>query len=177
MKESRLLSCGPMKTHLNTIEMNGSKTGIICAGATYQYVKEALPQASILKLGVTWPLPAKTLETFAQSVEQVFVVEEASDYLSSQVRALGVNLSNPLHSLPVDGELTPMLIRESFGFETPKQKSTVKDLPNRPPALCPGCPHRLVFKELKRARAIITGDIGCYTLGGVTAAFGYGYLC
>lgn len=142
-----------------------SSLGIICAGATYQHVVEALPDAHIFKLGVSWPLPEKALSDFASSVDECYVVEEASEYLSNQVKALGIKLDTPKSALSIDGELTPGAIRSAFGFEVPEHRKTPDALPGRPPALCPGCPHRLVFKELSRMKAIVTGDIGCYTLG------------
>ncbi len=153
------------ETPFNRVELRDAGRGIVCSGATYQYVKEALPEASILKLGVTWPLPVETLRSFTESVERVFVVEEASDYLSTQIRALGIEVSAFEKDLPADGELTPAPIKESFGLAQSSGKGVIEGIPSRPPALCPGCPHRLVFKELKRAKAIVTGDIGCYTLG------------
>ncbi len=153
------------ETELNRIEERSGDCGIICSGAVYQHVRDALPEASVLKLGVTWPLPAKKLSQFAASVKDCYVVEEGSTYLSEAVRAAGIELSQPANPLPRDGELSPGLIRQAFGLELPPHAAAAPDIPARPPALCPGCPHRLVFKELSRARAIVTGDIGCYTLG------------
>ncbi|MFR0869381.1 MAG: 4Fe-4S binding protein [Adlercreutzia sp.] len=146
------------------IEGKGT-VGVVCAGAAYQHVAEALPDASIFKLGVTWPLPAAALRDFADSVEAVYVVEEGSEYLKDAVRACGVPVSETPCPLPRAGELSPGLVRAAFGLEQPPHAPAATDLPGRPPALCPGCPHRLVFKELSRMRAIVTGDIGCYTLG------------
>lgn len=149
----------------NKIEKGEGKIGVICAGAVYQYVKDALPGASIFKLGVTWPLPKQALIDFAASVDDAYVVEEASEYLTEQVKALGVKLSEFKNSIPKDGELSPGLIANGFGIRQPSFEETPTDLPGRPPALCAGCPHRLVFRELSRLKAIVTGDIGCYTLG------------
>ncbi len=139
--------------------------GIICSGAVYQHVVEALPQANILKLGVTWPLPEQKIRNFAYKVDALYVIEEASEYLTSSVAACGVKISNTPNAIPRDGELSPGLIREAFNLDMPVHIEPRNDLPNRPPALCAGCPHRLVFKELSRLHAIVTGDIGCYTLG------------
>ena len=152
----------------NCVEMRDEKVGVICAGAVYQHVREALPDASTFKLGLAWPLPARALADFAASVERCYVIEEASDYFSSRVRALGISLAEPPAApLPVAGELKPELIRGAFGVEQPAHLAAATDLPPRPPAFCPGCPHRLVFCELRRLKAIVTGDIGCYTLGAV----------
>ena len=152
----------------NRVERRGEKVGVICSGAVYQHVREALPDASTFKLGLVWPLPAAALADFAASVESCYVIEEASDYLSMRVRALGVALAEPPAApLPVAGELTPAKIRAAFGLAEPAHLAAATDLPPRPPAFCPGCPHRLVFCELRRCKAIVTGDIGCYTLGAV----------
>lgn len=149
----------------NTIEMRSTEMGVICAGATYQHVREALPDASVLKLGIVWPLPEETIRSFAASVDVLYVIEEASDYLSTQVRALGVEVASAPAALPAYGELSPEAIAQAFGSEAPSCLGRPSGVPGRPPALCPGCPHRLVFRELSRMRAIVTGDIGCYTLG------------
>ncbi|MCI8468929.1 MAG: 4Fe-4S binding protein [Eggerthellaceae bacterium] len=149
----------------NRVERRGAQVGVVCAGAAYQHVREALPDASVLKLGVTWPLPAATLADFAASVERLYVVEEASTYLTDAVRAHGVAVADFPAPLPRDGELSPGLVRAAFGLPEPPHAAPRADVPARPPALCPGCPHRLVFKELTRLKAIVTGDIGCYTLG------------
>ncbi len=149
----------------NEVLRRGSSVGVVCAGAAYQHVVQALPDASVFKLGCTWPLPEKALRSFAESVDALYVVEEASEYLVESVRALGVSVADFACPLPRDGELSPGLIRMAFGFDEPEHAQTPSGLPGRPPALCPGCPHRLVFKELSRMKAIVTGDIGCYTLG------------
>ncbi len=151
---------------LNRVEMRDTSIGIICSGADYQHVREALPDASVLKLGLSWPLPPKKIAEFADSVDSVYVVEEACRYFEEHIRALGVHLDTPVAGpLPRDGEMTPERIRTAFGVEQPGHLDVAQGLPPRPPALCPGCPHRLVFTELRRLKAIVTGDIGCYTLG------------
>ena len=153
---------------LNRVEMRDASMGIVCSGADYQHVREALPQASVLKLGMTWPLPPKLIRDFAASVEHIYVVEEACDYFELRIRAMGVALDEPpAGHLPIFGEMTPARIRAAFGIEEPEHLPEATDLPPRPPALCPGCPHRLIYTELRRMRAIVTGDIGCYTLGAV----------
>lgn len=149
----------------NRVEQRGGDIGFICAGAAYQHVREAMPEASILKLGLTWPLPKHLVNDFAKSVETLYVVEEGSDYLLNQIASLGVKVSEFPNTLPRDGELSPGLIRNALGSEPPEHFEMPDDVPGRPPALCAGCPHRLVFKELSRIKAIVTGDIGCYTLG------------
>ena len=153
---------------LNRIEMRDTSIGVICSGADYMHVREALPDASVLKLGISWPLPPEKISSFAASVVNCYVVEEACDYFQLRIRALGVSLATPpAHALPPDGELTPQRIRDAFGIPQPEHRDPSEGLPPRPPALCPGCPHRLVYTELRRLKAIVMGDIGCYTLGAV----------
>lgn len=121
------------------IEGKGT-VGVVCAGAAYQHVAEALPDASIFKLGVTWPLPAAALRDFADSVEAVYVVEEGSEYLKDAVRACGVPVSDTPCPLPRAGELSPGLVRAAFGLEQPSHAPAATDLPGRPPALCRDAP-------------------------------------
>lgn len=154
------------ETDLNRVEIRGTKMGVICSGAVYQNVREALPDASTLKLGLSWPLPPALVADFASKVDKLYVVEEACDFFDLRVRAMGIELASPAsHPLPPDGELTPARIRDAFGIAQPSHLEPCSDLPMRPPSLCAGCPHRLVFSELRRLKATVTGDIGCYTLG------------
>lgn len=150
---------------LNRVFEGAKDVGVICSGAVYQHVAEALPNASIMKLGVTYPLSEKTIRRFADSVDHLYVVEEASTYLLHAVRALGVNVECTPNPIQRYGELSPELVKAAFGESPKPHENAPEGLPPRPPALCPGCPHRVVFKELSRLKAIVTGDIGCYTLG------------
>ena len=151
---------------LNRIELRDTSIGIIASGAVYQHVREALPQASTLKLGLSWPLPPAKLREFADAVDHLYVVEEACDYFAEHVHALGITTEQPLVSpLPEAGELTPALIKQAFGAGLPEVYPPCEDLPPRPPSLCAGCPHRLVFTALRDMKAVVSGDIGCYTLG------------
>ncbi len=153
---------------LNRVEMRSSKAGVIVAGSLYNQVREALPEASTLKLGLTWPLPPQKIADFAASVEKLYVIEEACTYFETRVRAMGVDVSEPpAGRLPRSGEVMPMHIRAAFGIAEPPHMDPAQGLPLRPPAFCAGCPHRLVYVELRRMKAIVTGDIGCYTLGAV----------
>ena len=165
-ERTRELTAFAEETPLNRVEMRGTAMGVICSGACYENVREALPNASTLKLGMSWPLPPEKIRAFAASVEECYVVEEACDFFELRVRAMGVQLAQPAgHPLPPDGEMTPGRIRSAFGIAEPAHAKAAQDLPPRPPALCAGCPHRLVFSELRRLKATVTGDIGCYTLG------------
>ncbi len=150
---------------LNRVEMRDTKMGVICSGAVYQHVREALPEASTLKLGLSWPLPPQKIASFAEAVDELYVVEEACDYYTVRIKGMGIELAPA--NLPRDGELTPSIIKQAFGLPTPEHLPQAEGLPPRPPALCAGCPHRLVYTELRRLKAVVTGDIGCYTLGAV----------
>ncbi len=143
--------------------MRGSAVGVVCAGVTYQYVREALPDASVLKLGMTFPLPPNLLREFAESVDELYVVEEADGYLLRSLLAMGISVSHL--ALPPSGELSPGAVRRAFGLPEPARRAAEESLPPRPPLMCPGCPHRPVFHALHKLKAVVTGDIGCYTLG------------
>lgn len=151
----------------NVVEKGDNKQGFICSGAVYQYVKEAFPDVSVLKLGISWPLPDKKIAQFFDDIEQVYVVEEADNYFERSIRSFGLKPATFVKPLPVQGELSPALIQKSLGLSPADGLPAQNDLPPRPPALCPGCPHRLAFMELRRMKATVTGDIGCYTLGAV----------
>jgi indolepyruvate ferredoxin oxidoreductase, alpha subunit len=152
------------ETKLNRAVYRDRAVGIVCAGAVYQYVREALPEASTFKLGMTFPLPADGLREFAGGVDTLYVMEEADAYLARSLRALGIAVA-PLVSLPSAGELTPGAIRHAFSLAEPPLRVVADAVPPRPPLMCPGCPHRMVFSALRKIHAVVTGDIGCYTLG------------
>lgn len=151
----------------NRVE-KGSKIGIITSGITYQYVREIFPDASILKLGMTFPLPEKMIKDFAASCDKVYVVEEGEPYLEEQIVFMGVPVEKHEVSLQI-GELNPDRVEELSceiaGVCWPEKNGPVEGLPARPPVLCPGCSHRGVFYALNRLKATVTGDIGCYSLG------------
>lgn len=153
------------KCDLNVLELKDSEIGVICAGAVYEYVTDALPDASVLKLGMTYPLPKAKIGELSKHVDRVYVIEEASTYLLDGVSSLGVYVSATPNPLPVAGELSVEIIKNAFDLPENSHYEPLDGLPPRPPALCAGCPHRVVFKELARLKAIVTGDIGCYTLG------------
>lgn len=155
---------------INQMELRSSEIGIICAGVTYQYIREALPEASTLKLGMVWPMPHDLIREFASKVTRLFVVEELDPFIEEQVKAMGISVVGK-EIIPLCGELSPGRIQNAFikaGVIKPVNKAAeipVETLPPRPPNMCPGCPHRGVFYELNRLKAYVTGDIGCYTLG------------
>ncbi|MBN1460829.1 MAG: indolepyruvate ferredoxin oxidoreductase subunit alpha [Armatimonadetes bacterium] len=148
----------------NRIEMADTRIGVIVSGVAYQYVKEARPRASVLKLGMTHPLPERLLRSFAESVDQLYVVEELDPFLEEQIRAMGIELAQA-PSAPKEGELTPNLTAKLLGAKTRTGRQPEAGLPPRPPALCPGCGHRALLTAVKRLKLFVSGDIGCYTLG------------
>lgn len=145
---------------LNRIELNDKKTGFITSGVSYLYVKEMYPEASFLKIGFSFPFPeAKAIE-FSRKVKEVFVIEELEPFLEKALRGLGIKFKAKHPSYRV-GELRPEYMPDIVnGCEKKEETSTA-----RKPVLCPGCPHRSVFWVLKKIKAVVTGDIGCYTLG------------
>lgn len=146
----------------NRIEWRDRSLGIIASSIAYEYVREALPEASVLKIGMVNPLPDELFREFAAGVERVAVVEELDRFMTDHARALGIDLVDT--ELPEIGELTPDRIAAAFGAPARDTREPITDLPPRPPLLCPGCPHRGVFWALGKMRATVTGDIGCYTL-------------
>jgi indolepyruvate ferredoxin oxidoreductase alpha subunit len=148
---------------LNRIEEGSPELGIICDGVAYQYAREILPQASVLKLGMVWPFPRDLVRRFAGTVSDLVVIEEVDPFIETQVRALGLKVAGK-DRLPRTGELSPRIVRTSMSLPAP-ELDPEPDLPNRPPALCAGCPHTGIFWALQRQKVIIGGDIGCYTLG------------
>jgi indolepyruvate ferredoxin oxidoreductase alpha subunit len=152
---------------LNRVEMGSTAIGVVTSGISYQYVKEILPEASVLKLGLTFPLPEKLIRDFAAKVEKLFVVEELDPFLEDQIKAMGIACEGK-KIIPELYELNPNIVARSFGKQLYQDRLSLPEdtkVPNRPPVLCPGCPHRSVFFALKKARVVVTGDIGCYTLG------------
>ena len=149
---------------INRIESGSKDLGIICAGGVYQYVKEALPDASVLKLGMVYPLPYKLIEKFVKSVKRCIVVEELEPHIETLIKSKGIFVEGK-NLFSIQGELSVNIIKEKILGE--KSECAVADIPARPPVLCAGCPHRGVFYTLKKLKLNVMGDIGCYTLGAV----------
>ena len=154
-------------THLNNYEINATKIGIVASGMCYTYAKEVFgDNASYMKLGFTNPLPMEKIKEFASKVDNVYVIEENDPFIEEQLKANNIKCHGK-DIFPSYGELTPDVIRKSVFGKTNDTIDYNKDLVvNRPPGLCAGCPHRGFFYELgKRKNVMVTGDIGCYTLG------------
>ncbi len=183
------------ETPLNRVEMRGTELGVIANGISYQYAREVFPEASILKLGMSYPLPQHKIREFASKMEKVIVLEELDPFIEEQILLMGIDLYKPegwergvyphfKSIFPLVGELNPKIVRthailagllpenpssqpeaESAPLREPIPLILEGNLPQRPPVLCPGCPHRSSFYILHKLKRPINGDIGCYTLG------------
>jgi indolepyruvate ferredoxin oxidoreductase alpha subunit len=146
----------------NRIEWGDRSLGLITAGVSYQYVREAFPDASVLKLGMAHPLPEALIREFAAGVSRLVVVEELDPHIETHVKALGIPAQGK-DRIPIVGELDPRIVREAIaGGSAPVRPR--EEVPPRPPNLCPGCPHRGLFYVLSKLKVTVTGDIGCSTL-------------
>ncbi len=156
------------ETSLNSVEDNGSDIGVITAGISYMYAKEALGDSvNYLKLGMVYPLPEKLITDFASKCKTVYVLEELDPYIENHCKALGVNVIGK-EKFTLLGEYTPNMIKKIIlGKEPDGIASADEQIPARPPVMCPGCPHRGTFYTLKKLGLTVCGDIGCYTLGAV----------
>ena len=150
---------------INKVEMNDTKIGVITSGIPYQYVKEALPNASVLKLGMVNPLPKKLISEFAEKVDTLYIVEELDPVIEEQVKSWGIKAIGK-EIFTVQGEYSANMLRKAILGEEVDMKAPAA-APGRPPILCPGCPHRSVFYVLNKLKLHAAGDIGCYTLGAV----------
>jgi indolepyruvate ferredoxin oxidoreductase, alpha subunit len=153
---------------LNRVELRDRRLGIVTSGIAYHYVREALPGASVLKLGLSYPFPAGLVRRFATAVERLLVVEELEPYLEAEIRAAGLPVEGKAY-FPRDGELSPDLVArglERAGWTAPAARPRHGAPPtvSRPPVLCPGCPHVAPYLALRQMGAVVSGDIGCYTL-------------
>ncbi len=159
---------------LNKIIWGDKRIGIVTTGVAYQYAREVFEGYSILKLGISYPIPKQMIRDFAAQVETLVVVEELDPFFEEQIRAMGLECYGK-DILPLTGELTTQIVREA-AVKAGLIESTISDaqsptppitlsIPPRPPALCPGCPHRAAFYALSKHKVTVPGDIGCYSIG------------
>lgn len=153
---------------INKIENNGSRIGVITNGITYMYAKEALgSKVNYLKLGMVYPLPIELIKEFSKGLDKVYVIEELDPFIEEHCKTIGVDVIGKA-AFTMLGEYTPTMIKKVIlnedGFEFNKIDEVI---PVRPPVMCPGCPHRGTFYVLKKLGLVVSGDIGCYTLGAV----------
>ena len=162
-KRSVELSKTADELSVNRMEIKDSFIGFVSSGIAYQYAREALPDASFLKLGMVHPLPRKRIEEFASKVKKLYVIEELEPVLEEEIKSWGISvIGKDLFSR--QGELSAGVIEEKIKG-TARLEDRTEELPGRPPVLCPGCPHRGAYYVMKRLKLNVVGDIGCYTLG------------
>ena len=164
-KNNELAEAANTMDDINTVEMNDTKIGVITSGIPYLYVKEALPNASVLKLGMVNPLPKKLIMDFAEKVDTLYIVEELDPVIEEQVKSWGVKAIGK-EIFTVQGEYSANMLKKAILKEELELKAPAA-APMRPPILCPGCPHRSVYYVLNKLKMHAAGDIGCYTLGAV----------
>lgn len=155
-------------TDLNKVEINSDKIGVITSGISYMYAKEALgDKVSYLKLGMVYPMPEKLIKDFCEKHETVYVIEELDPFIEEHCKILGLNVKGK-EGFTMLGEYTPKMIKKAVLGEDGAEYNTIDEvIPVRPPVMCAGCPHRATFYVLKKLGLVVSGDIGCYTLGAV----------
>jgi len=169
VKRLELLGQWAEDHRFNRVEQRSRSLGVLTAGASYNYVREVLPEASVLKLGVMFPLPEQLIADFAATVDRLMVVEELEPYLEDAVRRLGLPVEGKKW-FPRTGELSPAAVRAgseaagALATSSPTDTGQAPASTPRPPVLCPGCPHTTPFLVLRELDAVVAGDIGCYTL-------------
>jgi len=158
------LDCNTFSINKKTI--TDKKIGIITSGIIYEYVKEVLPDVSILKLGIVYPLPMDLIRKFCESIDTVYITEEVDPFIETEIKAKGITNLIGKDKFPLFGELSPDIIYNTVMNVQEKDLISIDiEIPKRPPKLCPGCPHHQIFNVLNRLGLTVTGDIGCYTLG------------
>ena len=149
---------------INRIEWADKKLGVVTSGAAYNYVKEALPTVSVLKLGLAYPLPEKLIRDFAASVDELIVIEDMEPFYENAIKAMGIPCSGK-DKTGIQGELFARKVAAKFAGAPEAGPMATPNIPMRPPVLCPGCPHRGLFYVLAKLKKTVNSDIGCYTLG------------
>lgn len=163
----RKLAAYAENCEFNRVEMGDTALGIITSSTSYQYAKEVFGEkASILKLGMVNPLPEKLILDFASKVEKLVILEELDPIIENHCKALGLTVTGK-DLFPITGEFSQSMVAEKLGVALSVAKSLDEELPNRPPVMCAGCPHRGLFYTLAKLKCTVLGDIGCYTLGAV----------
>lgn len=166
-KRTKELMAYAENCELNRMEMGDTSLGIITGSTSYQYAREVFGrQASILKLGMSYPLPEKLIRDFASQVDRVIVLEELDPIIENHCKQLGIPVEGK-NLFPICGEFSQNLVRSCMGQELPLVITIPDVIPGRPPVMCAGCPHRGIFYILKKLNCMVYGDIGCYTLGAV----------
>ena len=150
---------------INRVEYHDKSIGVICAGTTYMYAREALgDRVSYFKLGMVNPLPVDALKAFAAQVGRLIVIEELDDVIETHCRKLGLTLEGK-SLFPLCGEFSQSMVRKAVLGTANEYRTYPGEIPARPPVLCAGCPHRGLYYAIKPFKPYVSGDIGCYTLG------------
>jgi len=147
----------------NRIEWGDKKRGFIAAGVSYLYVKEAFPEASVLKLGMAYPFPDMMIRDFASQVEELIIVEELDPFIENHVKIMGIPCKGK-ELIPALGELNSLIVKKAVSGTSPRDLFEPVQIPMRQPNLCAGCPHRGIFHAISKLKVFVSGDIGCYTL-------------
>ena len=164
-ERTRAMTAFSETTDLNRVEMGDTALGIITSSTSYQYVKEVFGnRASVLKLGLSWPMPVEKIKDFAAQVDKLLVIEELEPIIENHCRQIGVEVTGK-EKIPMVDELTQGVIAQSLGEAAKPTVRLEDEIPGRPPVMCAGCPHRGVFYTLSKNQCMVYGDIGCYTLG------------
>jgi len=162
--EERMLALKRFSDEMNQVEWRGKEVGIIADGVAYQYAREVFPDASVLKLAMSHPLPEARIRELAAGVKALYVIEELDPFIEEQVKAMGIACVGK-DRIPIMGELSPEVIAKALlGIDKARKVEGLPELPPRPPVLCPGCPHRGIFHAMAKRDLFVYGDIGCYTL-------------
>ena len=159
---AQMVNAAPINVAEYTSE---NEIGVVCAGVVYEYVKEALPNANVFKVGTPYPLPVQAIADFAKKVKKLYVIEELEPFMEETLKAAGIDCAGK-SIFSLQGELSVLKIAQAFGKMQEAQASPMQ-VPARPPVMCAGCPHRGVFYVLNKLKLTVNGDIGCYTLGAV----------
>ncbi|MBR5742476.1 MAG: indolepyruvate ferredoxin oxidoreductase subunit alpha, partial [Clostridia bacterium] len=150
---------------LNRAELADPALGFVCAGSCYNYIKEVFPNASVYKIGLSFPMPIESIRAFASKVEKLYVVEELDGVYETELKAAGIRVDGGKDLFGCIGELSQSKIAAAMGLKAPETVTFDEPIPARPPVMCAGCPHRGVFYTLSKLKLTVLGDIGCYTLG------------
>ncbi len=150
-------------TAVNRIEKGANGIGVVTSGIAYQYAREVLPEASFLRLGMTYPLPAEMLRAFCEQHSSVYVIEEGEPFIEEFIQTLGVENLTGKKLFGVIGEYSPGRLEQALELE--RSESAPLEAMPRPPMFCIGCGHRTVFSGLRQLKVTVAGDIGCYTMG------------
>lgn len=167
-ERTRLIAEYAEDASFNRIEAGKSnEIGFITSSSSYQYVKEVFgDKYPVMKLGMIWPMPEKSIRDFAASVDRLIAVEELDGFIEAHLNSLGIPCEGKKLFSCID-ELSQNKVAAALDIETDRGPSLDTDIPARPPVMCAGCPHRGLFYTLKKNKLTVMGDIGCYTLGAV----------